>query len=264
MSPVTLKEACEAVPCYSLPSGFTVMQPTSSALVFLLGLEFIVAGILVGAVCNQGHKARILWGGAFLLWGTSCWAAGFSHQAFTWHLRCAGQTERCISELEDPFNIVYLWLQNFALNSFFVARSYRANRQYVSHAWIYCFLNGGTHAFAMWHSPSFREFESTLMFSFPTWLLLFIINRICIHDWVSTLAWLLMGVSFACFKLVQNFQTVWYENYGIWFTDNDALHVGNMFFVPVAFLSASTVTDAPEGTKFTIRPPSPISRPKES
>ena len=194
--------------------------------------------------------ARILSGATFMTWGLACWTAAVSHQAFTWHTRCAGRFDRCLTDSEDPFNLCYLWLQNFALCLFVVARAYRAVRKYVVHAWFYAILNGAAHAASMRYGPlAFRQFEGTLAFSMPTWLILFVVNRICIHDWLFDVSWALMGMSFAFFKIVQAQPFLeWWSDHSIWFTDNDALHAGNMLFIPVAYMSAARVRDAPPGS----------------
>lgn len=263
----SLSTVCATQPCLELPGGFTLLQPSSTLLVLILGLEFFVAGVAVGVVRSAGHGARRWWGAAFITWGIACWLAAVSHQAFTWHVRCAGPRMLavlrgkepmdyiCLTELQDPFHLSYLWLQNFALNLFVVARCYRAVRRMVPLGILYAFCNGVALAVGMYYDEHYREFEGVLLFSFPTWLFLFIVNRTCIGDWTSTASWLLLGMSFGLFKLVQAlpFKT-WYTTYGIWFTDNDALHVGNLLFLPVAYLSASRVVDAPPGTTFEALP----------
>jgi len=67
-----------------------IVQPTTTAIVCLLGMGAIGAGLNFLRIRNT-QWSRFWWGIALLLWGFGALFAGISYEAFSYQIKCAGR-----------------------------------------------------------------------------------------------------------------------------------------------------------------------------
>jgi len=91
--PITPEEWCENQPCIQIKffsSTLILVQPTSTFIVYLLGILTIIIGIYHLKVSRMQRFVE-LWGLALVLWGLGALFAGTSYQAFSYEIKCAGR-----------------------------------------------------------------------------------------------------------------------------------------------------------------------------
>ncbi|MHA1521377.1 MAG: hypothetical protein ACTSRK_14430 [Promethearchaeota archaeon] len=99
---------------------FIWVQPSSTVLVYLLGIIAFVIGIFL--ISNHhSQKSKIWWGVALILWGIGAFVAGTSYQAFSYEIKCRDQTVCLWTSL---WEIMYLLFSAGSVNSMVVAHGY--------------------------------------------------------------------------------------------------------------------------------------------
>jgi hypothetical protein len=91
-----------------------LIQPSSTILVYLLGLIMIVFGVYF-LVTKKNQQSRYYWAIGLILWGISAIVAGTSYQAYGYELKYRG-LEHCLfaSNFElayMPTALIFWWLQ---------------------------------------------------------------------------------------------------------------------------------------------------------
>lgn len=240
--PITTPEQwCQTMPCSAIPfTDLILNQPLSTLLVYLLGLMWLW-GAWRFWQARSGHKAKIWWAIALTLGGTAAITAGTSYQAFSYELKCVGRVA-CV--WTNGWEVSYMLMQAANLNAMLIAVAYSC----TSGAWrkaliSYAILNSIGHAIvtlmgAVFANKFMLSFELLVLFTTPTLLLVFGIN-----GWRYTTlknpmdlallgAWLLLllvNVLYFAYLWLGYTQTLWAE--GIWFSENDVLHVGMVFWI---------------------------------
>jgi hypothetical protein len=212
-----------------------IIQPTTSALVYALGIIAIGAGLYFLGKRNQ-QRARLWWGVALLLWGAGALLAGTSYEAFSYQIKCAGRTA-CI--WTSAWEIGYLILSVASLDAMLLAQAYAC----VSGKWrrglaLYALINFGLYVAAvsvgvLVHIQFLMSFELLLIVTAPNILIFFILNgwryrqfkqsmdRALLGAW----AWLALTIAAYFIYLISGLtQTLWAQR--LWFSENDVLHIG--------------------------------------
>lgn len=121
----TLDEARwqEIQPCRRYQFGSKsvfITQPSSSFWVYLLGiLTTLIGGYFL--VIAEGQMSRHLWGWSLILWGLGAIIAGTSYQAFGFQLKCQGRPNAIWTSW---WEVIYLIFQQVSMNVMLVAVAY--------------------------------------------------------------------------------------------------------------------------------------------
>ena len=212
-----------------------LIQPTSTIFVYALGITAIGFGIYFIRIRHQ-QRSRIWWGIALLLWGVGALFAGTSYEAFSYQIKCAGRVN-CI--WTSWWEVSYLVLSIASVDAMALAEAYSSTsgkwRRWLS---IYAIANLVLYIIltligVLIPTKFLISFELLLVFTAPTILLFFFINGWRYQkfreklDLVLLGTWLglgiIIGVYFLYFALGFT-QELWSQ--GIWFSENDVLHIG--------------------------------------
>jgi hypothetical protein len=235
-----------------------LVQPSSTVLVYLLGIAAMGAGLYFWRIRGK-HRSRTWWGLALLLWGLGALSAGTSYQAFSYEIKCAGR-EFCA--WTSWWEVLYLMLSVGSVDAMMVAEAYSCTvgkwRKVMScyalgHATLYILavLVG-----ALVPIKFLISFELLLIVAAPDILILFVLNAWRYYtlrdpmDLALLGTWLWLGVILAAYFLYLSLDVthgLWAR--GVWFSENDVLHIGLiLWMITIALVVAKRVEDAPDPT----------------
>lgn len=222
-------------------------QPSSTIFVYGLGLLMIIIGLYF-YVTRKNQKTRELWGIGLVLWGIGAILAGTSYQAFGYELKCKAQ-EYCL--FTDNFELAYMLVTAYSINFLVAATGYASlgpvgRKRLILFALIDSIVYSG-YMFIGAIIPikfliSYEGFMAFIGFNF---ILMFILNsrhyvkfkdplnRNFIMIWIG---FLVVNVGYFAY-LFGGFGTALYQNFGLWFTENDVLHVLLILWGVIIFLS---------------------------
>jgi len=214
---------------------YVLIQPSSTILVYSLGLIMALIGIyFLGS--GRAQKARIYWGIGLVLWGISAIVAGTSYQAFGYELKCRG-LEYCL--FTSNFELVYMLLTAYCINFLVAATGYTSlgpigRKRIIRFAIldsvlysIYMFVG------AIIPIQFLISYEGFMAFIGANFILMFVLNirhYVIFKDQLNqSLIWIWIGflvVNIGYFVfLFGGFATQLYLSQGIWFNENDVLHI---------------------------------------
>lgn len=237
------------------PISFILVQPSSTILVYLLGILTIAAGLYCFHIQAQ-QRSRRWWGIALILWGLGAILAGTSYQAFSYEIKCAGR-EWC--SWTSWWEIFYLIFSSASVNAMFIAGAFSCCsgkwRKVMIFAAVINFLLYlfvvliGTYTL----NKFLISFELLLIFSTPIILLLFILNswqyfKFRQHmDLALLITWLWLGFTIAAYFLywvLDITHDLWER--AIWFSENDVLHIGLIIWmIYIAAFVVKHIVDVP-------------------
>jgi len=212
-----------------------VVQPTTTAIVYVLGIVAIGAGLRFWRLRN-GHRSRLWWGIALALWGTGALLAGTSYEAFSYQIKCAGRGA-CL--WTSWWELGYLAASAASADAILIAQAHacatagwrKAQILYaITHAVLYtaAVLTG-----AFVPVPFLMSFEFLLIVSAPGTVVLVMQNgrryvrlrRSMDLALLGAWAWLALTIGAYFLYLVSGeTQILWARQ--IWFSENDVLHIG--------------------------------------
>lgn len=241
--PQTPETWLQIQPYWELPFGASsliIIQPSTSIIVYLLGLITIGAGGYFFKIQN-GQRSRQWWGRALLLWGLGALLAGSSYEAFSYQLKCAG---RGVCIWTSWLEVAYLILSLGSVDAMLAAVAYACTAgRWRSGLLKYALVNFVLYLFltlvgALLPLPFLISFELLLVAAAPNILLFFIISgrRYFRHKqrmdliYLGTWAWLVLTIAaYFLYYLSGWTQQLWEK--GMWFTENDVLHIGLIFWM---------------------------------
>jgi hypothetical protein len=230
-----------------------LVQPSTSALVYLLGLVTIVAGLYVLRIRND-QRTRLWWGIALLLWGLGALLAGTSYEAFSYQIKCLGR-ETCI--WTSGWEIGYLLLSVASVNAMMVAQAYscstvRLRRYLMLFASLNMILYTLTVLIGMLVPVKFLiSFELLILFAAPSILIFLALNGWRYYrlrqrsDLLLLITWAWLALTIGAYFLYYLFgltQVLWVR--GVWFSENDVLHIGLiLWMIYIAIIVAPRLED---------------------
>lgn len=212
-----------------------LVQPSSSLLVYLLGLLTIGVGVYFLRV-RGGQRSRLWWGIALLLWGAGALLAGTSYQAFSHAIKCAGRPA-CVwtSWWEVAYLVLTIASVNALLRAVALSCSVGRRRRALSllalagsAAYVGVALVG-----ALVPVKALVSFELMLLFATPAIAACFVVNAVRYRAQRGSLdlallgAWAWLGLTLGAYALYRSMgvaERLW--DRGVWFSENDVLHVG--------------------------------------
>ena len=216
-------------------SEFILVQPSSTIFVYLLGFVALGVGAYFLRV-RSTYKSRLGWGIAMLLWGIGALLAGTSYQAFSYEIKCADQQ---FCSWTSWWEVLYLLFSAVSVDAMVVAEAFaccagRWRRVLITYAGI----NLGLYSLlvlvgVVTLNTFLLSFELLLILTIPNIVFLYVLNTWRYKknksrlDLALIIAWLWLGVTFAAyfFYLFSDITAgLWAR--GIWFSENDVLHIG--------------------------------------
>jgi hypothetical protein len=223
-----------------------LIQPSSTFFVYLLGGIMIMIGVYFLA-SNRAQRSRVYWGIGLVLWGISALAAGTSYQAFGYELKCRGR-EYCL--FTSNFELVYMLLTAYCINFLVAATGYtslgpQGRRRLI---WFALLDSAAYSAYmlagAVLPIRFLVSYEGFMAFIGANFVLMFILNirnytrykdrlnRNLILIWIG---FLLVNIGYFAF-LFGGFSAPLYQNLGVWFNENDVLHILLILWAGIIFV----------------------------
>lgn len=245
---------------------WVLTQPLSTLYVYLLGAAAIILGIMLFRQFNENNAELIAragdhrwWGAALVLWGAGALAAGTSYELFSYEIKCAGY-EFC--RWTSWWEIIYLLLSLGSINAMAAAQAVRLQIPLKKRLQAYAAVNTGLYIMLVIIGTAVPvrfliSFEMLILFAAPTIALFLWINGVrrepertrvdqnLLWIWIGLIV--VIGAYFAYYMLGWT-DLLWQQ--GIWFSENDVLHLGLIGWMLAIFKVLSV--DNPEN--LTARP----------
>ncbi len=214
---------------------FILIQPMSTFFVYFLGLLTLCIGFYL-LYYSRYEKARIWWSYGLLLWGVGAIVAGTSYQAFGYELKCAAQT---YCRATSSWEIAYLLISCYSFNALLTAHTYTSLPAYrrmnvQKFALFSSIIYTGMMVFGILSANRFLvSYEALLVFLFPNILVFMVLtyqrsrlyrslmNRRIMNTWIFFILINLIYLVYLYFGV----GTQLYQTTGLWFSENDVLHV---------------------------------------
>jgi len=246
-SPESFLSSIPYIPIHAFGREVILIEPSSTIIVYALGLIMVGLGIGFGA-SRQQSKARQYWGIGLILWGLGAITAGTSYQAFGYELKCRGR-ELC--QFTSTFELVYMLLTAYSINFLVAASGYvslteKGRKRLIrfavvdSVAYSIFMLIG-----AVLPNRFMVSYEGFMAFVGGNFVLMFILSlrHYLLHrDRLNLcLTWLWVGfliVNLGYFAaLFSGYSGPLYMRTGIWFNENDVLHALLILWAAQIYLS---------------------------
>ena len=244
-SELTPANWCEAQPCVKIrfaSRDILLTQPTSSCFVYALGLLTIGAGLYFLQI-RGSELSRLWWGLSLMLWGIGALLAGTSYQAFGYQIKCAGRPSCAWTSW---WEVIYLMLQQVSMDAMLVAVAYSCTAGLLQQVLlVYALLNALVYVIVTLIGgiapiKSLITFTMMVRVSTPILLIFFILNGWRYYalrdpmDLALLGTWILLLLISAAYWLYDELditKKLWAKGDGIWFSQNDVLHIGLIFWM---------------------------------
>ena len=182
------------------------------------------------------RNPRIWWGYGLLLWGVGALVAGTSYQAFGYELKCAALN---YCRATSSWEIAYLLISCYSFNALLMAHTYTSVTQYKrkflqKSALFSSVLYTGLIVVGILTGDRFLvSYECLLVFLLPNVLIFILLTKRRVRQYRSLMNRRIMNTWYF-FLLINIVYLVYlyfgvgsqlYQSTGIWFNENDVLHV---------------------------------------
>jgi len=212
-----------------------VVQPSTTVIVFALSILSLVIGARL-LQDQRGQRSRFWWGAGLVLWGVGGLLAGASYEAFSYAIKCEG---RATCTWTSWWEVVYLILTAWSINAMLIGEA----QSCAERRWLPA-IGFGASVSALAYSALVLvgalvpirflvSFELLILVAAPS-------VAVCIGlralRWrrsrtradlalLGTWLWLVFTTgAYYAYLLLDIPGALWAR--GIWFTENDVLHVG--------------------------------------
>jgi len=211
-----------------------LMQPSTTAIVYLLGLLTISVGLYFLRI-RAGQRSRMWWGIALLLWGLGALLAGTSYEAFSYDIKCAGR-DTCL--WTSWWEIVYLLVSVWSIDAMTLAVAHSSTRdrlrQFLT---VYAYANALIYLVLLLVGVTIPvkfliSFEFLLVVAAPGLAMGLVINlrnyprekqpleRALVFAWL----WIVVTIAAYFIYYLSGLTAALWAN-GWWFSENDVLHI---------------------------------------
>jgi len=237
----TPQQWCEAMPCVEIFStGIVLDQPLSTFLVYFLGGVWFWAAWRF-RTSKDDQRSRQWWSISLVLGGIGAVVAGTSYQAFGYEIKCSGR-EFCswTSWWEIAYMVIQVACYNaMALAVAFSCTSGRWHRLFIGYALLNSLVHFSVIVIGVITvNRLMLSFEMAQYFITPTLIIFIVLNTARYlklrqpMDLALLISWLLLiatSVAYSIYMSAGYTQQLWEQ--GIWFSENDVLHVGVMVWL---------------------------------
>ena len=240
---LTPEKWCTVQPCMKIriaSKEIIISQPLSSFWVYFFGF-FTVGVSLYFFQTQNSEDSRLWWGISLLLWGIGALLAGTSYQAFGYEIKCAG---RKVCSWTSWWEVIYLMLQQISVNAMLVAVAYSCTTGTFKIVLLwYALVSSLVYVILICIGgvvpvKSLITFEFMVMVSAPVFFFFIFLNAWRYYvlrdsmDFVLLGTWgILLGTMMAYWIYSKKGITKKLWAKGIWFSENDVLHVFLIFWM---------------------------------
>jgi len=253
---LTPENWCMKQPCSKIKIAskeVIISQPLSTFWVYFLG--FLTVGVNQYFFQTQnGENSRLWWGISLLLWGIGALLAGTSYQAFGYEIKCAG---RQFCTWTSWWEVVFLMFLQVSMNAMLVALAYSCTTGTFQMVLMgYALMNSVVYVILVFIGgivpvKSLITFELCVWVSTPVFLFFCFLNAWRYYmfsfsmDLVLLGSWLILFCTMMAYWLYNKqgiTKKLWAK--GIWFSENDVLHVLMIFWmIYIATVVADRIKD---------------------
>jgi hypothetical protein len=213
---------------------FYISQPSSSFWVYLLGVLVTIAGINFFMI-QEAEVSRFWWGISLVLWGVGAIVAGTSYQAFGYELKAA---RREVCSWTSWWEIIYLIMQQWSMNAMTIAIAYSTTTGLLKEILIWYSIAITIIYPILVLIGAFTPVKSLITFdwmveiSLPSFIVFLVLNSVRYIQYGYTMDLVLIGSWILIYLSWWGFMKYWKSGLteilwkkGIWFSENDVLHV---------------------------------------
>jgi len=246
----TPQQWCAQRPCIDM-GPVVVSEPLGSFLVFLLAFLWVAVGRHFLST-PRGQRSRTWLGVALVLGGVGAALAGVSYQMFSYTLKCAGR-EYC--RLTTGFEVGYSVTQAASVSAMLTAVAYACTIGGVRRGLIgYAIVNAVvylvvTMAGVTVPSRALLSFAVLMLFALPGIILVIIVAGRRYRQagqpmdgalLVAALLLVVVQVAYFAYSAAGITQQLWNDGRGVYFSENDVLHVGMIAWLAYVFAAVGT------------------------
>jgi len=234
-------------------ADFILIQPSSTVIVYSVALLTLGVGLHLLRV-RHSQQTRLWWGIGLLLTGFGALLAGTSYQAFGYEIKCAG---RAFCTWTSWWEVTYLLFSAAGMNAMLVATAYSCTTGSLRTALSALAVAGTAIYTGVVLTGAFVpvrflvSFECLMLAAAPAVALALILtgssyykrrdpmNLALLRTWAGFVMVIVAYVVALAMGITQTLRTR-----GIWFTENDVLHVGMILWIlHIAVSLPKTVED---------------------